>query len=183
MAAWSDGYVTDIEYVANFYFELSPSYLAFCCLRQGVRAPRLGPGASYLELGCGQGFSLNLLAAANPGLDFWGVDFNPAHIANARRLAAAAGLPNATFEDFSFEELLALPEGRLPKFDVVALHGVLSWISPENRALVVRIIDRVLKPGGLAYVSYNSLPGWASLIPLQRFMVDYVARNPGDLRV
>jgi SAM-dependent methyltransferase len=183
MAAWSDGYVTDVQYVNHFYPELAPGWLTFACLRQGVRAPRLGPGATYLELGCGQGFSVNLLAAANPGIDFWGIDFNPGHVANARRLAEAAGTSNATFEDLSFEQVLALPEGRLPKFDVVALHGVLSWISPENRALVVRILDRVLKPGGLAYVSYNSLPGWAPIIPLQRFMVEYVARHPGDLQV
>ena len=183
MAAWSDGYVTDIQYTNHFYPDLAPGYLAFSCLRQGVRPPRLGPGATYLELGCGHGFSVNLLAAANPGLDFWGVDFNPAQIANARRLADAAGLANATFEDLSFEQLLALPEGRLPKFDVVALHGVMSWVSPENRALIVQILDRVLQPGGLAYVSYNSLPGWGPIIPLQRFLVDYVARNPGDPRV
>ena len=183
MAAWSDGYITDIQYTNHFYPELAPGYLAFACLRQGVRPPRLGPGAAYLELGCGHGFSVNLLGAANPGLDFWGVDFNPAQIANARRLAEAAGLANVTFEDLSFEQLLALPEGRLPKFDVVALHGVISWISPENRALVVRILERVLKPGGLAYVSYNSLPGWGPIIPLRRFVADHAARNPGDPQV
>ena len=179
MAVWSDGYITEIQYTGRFYPELSPGYLAFACLRQAIRPPRLTPGATYLELGCGQGFGLNLLAAANPDMTFWGVDFHPGQVDNARRLAEAAGLANVTFEDFSFEQVLDLPEGRLPKCDVIALHGIMSWISPENRALIVRILDRLLKPGGMAYVSYNALPGWSSLVPLQHFVSEFVARQPG----
>jgi len=180
MAAWSDGYFTDVQYTANYYPELAPGFLAFACLRELVRPPVLGPGSSYLELGCGQGFGLNLLAAANPGMAFRGVDFHPGQIANASRLARAAGLSNVTFEDLSFEQMLALPEGRLPKFDIVSLHGIYSWVGPENRAVIVRILDRVVKPGGLVYVSYNCLPGWAPLAPLQRFVRDHVARTAGD---
>jgi len=179
MAAWSEGYFTDIQYTRKFYAELAPAYLAFACLRQGVRPPALGPGSAYLELGCGQGYGLNLLAAANPGLDVWGVDFHPGQIDNALRLARAVGLSNVTFEDLSFEQLLALPAGRLPRFDVIALHGVYSWVSAENRAVIVRILDSLLKPGGMAYVSYNCLPGWTALAPLQRFIAEHVARASG----
>jgi SAM-dependent methyltransferase len=180
MAAWSDGYVTDIQYVGQFYPELAPGALAYACLRQSVRPPALGAGSAYLELGCGQGFGLNLLAAANPGMQFWGVDFNPAHIANANRQAAETGLTNVTFEDLSFAQMLALPDGRLPRFDVIALHGVYSWVSSENRAVIVQIIDRLLKPGGLVYVSYNSLPGRAAFAALQRFVQGHAARASGD---
>jgi len=178
MAVWSDGYFTDIQYTAKFYAELAPGFLAFACLRQGVRPPALGDGSAYLELGCGQGYGLNLLAAANPGMRFWGVDFHPGQIDNARRLADQAGLTNVAFEDWSFEQLLARPTD-LPKFDVIALHGVYSWVSAENRAVIVRILDRFLQPGGIAYVSYNCLPGWASLAPLQRFVAEHVARGAG----
>jgi SAM-dependent methyltransferase len=183
MAAWSDGYFTDIQYTSHMYPELAPGYMAFACLRQGVRPPALGPGSTYLELGCGQGYGLNLLAAANPATGFWGVDFHPGQIDNAQRLARAAGLSNIAFEDLSFEQLLALPEGRLPKFDVIALHGIYSWVSPENRAAIVRILDRMLKPGGMAYVSYNCLPAWGPLVPLRRFVVEHVARTTGDPEV
>src|SRR4051812_48180394 len=111
MAAWSDGYFTDIQYTGHFYPHLAPGFMAFACLRQSVRPPPLAPGATYLELGCGQGFGLNLLAAANPGMQFLGVDFHPGQIANALQLAEAAGLSNIAFEDLSFEQMLALPEG------------------------------------------------------------------------
>ena len=182
MAAWSEGYFTDIQYTGAFYPPMAPGYLAFACLRQGVRPPELGPGASYLELGCGQGYGLNLMAAANPAMRFLGVDFHPGQIANASRLAGEAGLANVGFEDLSFEQALALPEGRLPRCEVIALHGIYSWVSRENRAAVVRLIDRLLKPGGLVYVSYNCLPGWAPLVPLQRFIAGHVARSTGDPR-
>lgn len=180
MAAWSHGYFTDVQYTGNYYPEMAPGYLAFACLRQRVRPPALEPGASYLELGCGQGYGLNLLAAANPGMTFWGADFHPGQIANAQQLARAAGLTNVTFEDLSFEALAELPDGRLPKFDVVALHGIYSWVGAESRAAAVRVLDRFVKPGGLVYVSYNCLPGWATLAPLQRFVREHVARDRGD---
>ena len=180
MAAWSDGYHTDIQYTAKAYPELAPGFLAFACLRQGVRPPNFGPGSTYLELGCGQGFGLNILAAANPDASFWGIDFHPGQVDNAIRQARAGGLSNVIFEDLSFEQLLALPDGRLPRFDVIALHGIYSWVSAENRAIIVRILDKMLKPGGLAYVSYNCLPGWAVLAPLQRFVAEHVVRSTGS---
>jgi hypothetical protein len=41
------------------------------------------------------------------------------------------------------------------------MHGIFSWISPK--ALVARIARR-LKPGGLLYVSYDCMPGWAAVV-------------------
>jgi SAM-dependent methyltransferase len=183
MNAWSDGYFTDIQYTRHFFYQMAPGYLAFCCLRQGVRPPALGPGSVYMELGCGQGFGLALMAAANPDMAFIGVDFHPGQIANGQRVARLTGLTNLTLEELSFDQVLALPADRLPKCDVIALHGVYSWISPENRAAIVRILDRLLKPGGMVYISYNTLPGWSSLAPLQRFLREYVARAPGPAEV
>jgi SAM-dependent methyltransferase len=183
MEVWSEGYFTDIQYTRRYFYHMAPGLLAFSCLRQGVRPPSLGPGSVYLELGCGQGFGLALMAAANPQMSFVGVDFHPGQIANAQRVARLTGLDNVAYEELSFEQVLALPDGRLPQCDVIALHGVYSWISPENRGAVVRILDRLLKPGGMVYVSYNALPGWSALAPLQRFLREYVARAAGPAEV
>lgn len=180
MAAWSEGYFTDVQYTGNFFPYMAPSALSFALMRRGVRPPPLKAGATYMELGCGQGFGLNMLAAANPHLQFIGLDFHPGQIANARALAAEAGLSNIRFEDLSFEQVLDLPEGRLPKCEAIAAHGVLSWISAENRARIVRILDRHLEPGGLAALSYNAYPGWAALLPLQQFVKEFVVRAGGD---
>jgi SAM-dependent methyltransferase len=178
MPDWSSGYVLDIPYTSGFYRELAPTYLQFVLRSESLRAPALGPGSTYCELGCGQGFGTALLAAANPQLRFWGFDFNPAQIANARRLAEDTGLANVTFEDYSFEQAGALPDDALPKFDVIALHGIYAWISPENRRCIVEFIGRRLKPGGLVYVSYNCMPGWAAMAPLQRLFREHADRHP-----
>ena len=58
----------------------------------------------------------------------------------------------------------------LPDFDIIALHGIWTWISEENSRVVVDIIRRKLKVGGLLYVSYNCLPGWAPAMPLRHLM-------------
>ncbi len=120
----------------------------------------------YLELGYGQGVAVNIAAASN-NAEFWGADFNPAHAAHAQSLARASGA-KAHFVDDSFAELLA--RGDLPAFDIIALHGVWSWVSDENRRAIVEIIRRRLKVGGAGYISYNTLPGWAMGMPLRHMM-------------
>ena len=178
MSGWGQGYVTDIPYLSGFYAETSPAHLAFLGLLLGVRTPMPGPGATYCELGCGQGFSLALLAAANPGMEFVGIDFNPAQIANARRFAAAAGLGNVRFLERSFADALD-PADALPEFDYVVLHGIYSWVSAENRQAIVRFLARKLRSGGLAYVSYNAQPGWAARAPFQALIREQAARLQG----
>ena len=178
MSEWANGYVRDIEYNSHFYRELSPEHLNFAALGQGVRPPSTRAGATYCELGCGQGLGTIIVAATHPQMGVWGFDFNPTHIANAQRLAAEARLDNVIFADHSFEQLLALPAGSLPSFDYITLHGIYSWISPENRRFIVQFIDRHLKPGGLVYVSYNCLPGWSASAPLQRLLREHALRGP-----
>jgi trans-aconitate methyltransferase len=178
MAVWSAGYVLDIEYTSGFYREISPPHIGWALHSSGVHAPAFKEGATYCELGCGQGLGTALLAAANPQAQFFGFDFNPAQIANARRLSAQAGLSNVTFEDKSFEEVATAPEGRYPAFDIIAIHGIYSWISEANRRFIVDILFRYLKPGGAVYVSYNCMPGWADAAPLQRLMREHANRAP-----
>jgi predicted O-methyltransferase YrrM len=180
MANWSAGYVVDVEYTHGFYQELTPSLLAFLVLLQGVQAPDLGSSSlAYCELGCGQGFSTNLLAAANPHIQFHATDFNPGHIVGAQSLAQAGGLQNVHFYDDSFADFL--DRSGLPDFDFVCLHGIYSWISPENRKTIVEFIRRKLKPGGLVYISYNAMPGWASMMPLRRLLLEHTAAQGSQI--
>jgi SAM-dependent methyltransferase len=176
MSGWTSGYVVDVGYTHGFYKELTPSFLSFAALVQGYAIPGLGnEPLTFCELGCGQGVSTNLLAAANPHIQFYANDFNPAHVAGARDLAGAAGLANVQFFDDSFAEFG--DNRQLPVFDVITLHGIYSWISPENRSHIVRFIRERLKPGGAVYLSYNAMPGWAPMMPLRHLMNEYAARQ------
>jgi SAM-dependent methyltransferase len=60
--------------------------------------------------------------------------------------------------------------GELPQFDVIAFHGIWSWVNAENRQHLVNIVDRLLKPGGAVYNSYNTLPGWSNFMPVRELM-------------
>jgi len=128
---WTAGYVTELEYTHGYYHELSPALLRLACLVAGAAPPAKEP-LRYLELGYGQGVSINIHAAAVPG-EFWGTDFNPSQAAHARALAQASG-SGAILLDDSFAELAARPD--LPEFDMIALHGIWTWVSEENRRVI-----------------------------------------------
>lgn len=177
MNDWTSGYVADLGYTHGFYRELTPAILRFAALGRGVVSPDVAGPLAYCELGCGQGFSANLLAAANPHIEFHATDFNPAHIVGARALARDAELANVHFYDDSFAQLLDRPG--LPQFDIIALHGIYSWIAAEHRAEIVEFIRRRLKPGGLVYISYNALPGWSASAPLRHLMYLHAGTQQG----
>ncbi|MGF1458313.1 MAG: methyltransferase regulatory domain-containing protein [Leptolyngbyaceae cyanobacterium] len=166
MQTWTHGYVSDISYDYSFFPELSPTSMAFNLLNSRYVPPSLEQ-FTYCELGCGQGFTTNILAATHPQGEFWGIDFNPTHTAEAQRLAQAAQLSNMQFFDHSFAEFLAADT---PPFDFITLHGVYSWIDDKNRHHIVNLLQQKLKVGGAVYISYNALPGWAALMPLQMLM-------------
>lgn len=172
---WSAGYMAEISYTHGFYRELAPSILNFAALLAGYRAPT---PLTYCELGCGQGYSSNLLAAAYPEIQFHATDFNPAQVVGARDLAAEAGSDNIRFYEDSFAEFLARTD--LPDFDIISLHGIYSWVSDQHRAEIVEFIRRRLRPGGLVYISYNTLPGWAAAMPLRRLMVEGAGMAAGQ---
>ena len=179
MQGWTEGYVGGIGYIHAFYRELSPALLSFALTLRGWRSPmELSGSFACAEIGCGHGVSSAVLAGCHPDARFEAVDFNPGHIAGAQRLAAEAGLSNAAFLEESFADY-ARREAK--DLDVVTLHGVWSWVSAENRAILVDVLKRRLKPGGLVFVSYNALPGTLAYMPLRRVLVEHCADRTGPL--
>jgi SAM-dependent methyltransferase len=168
MTDWTSGYVADIGYTHGFYRELTPALLQMVAWAKGVNAPDAGKPLTYCELGCGQGFTTNLLAAANPQIEFHATDFNPSHIAGALDLARDAESANIHFYDDSFSDFVERDD--LPGFDIISLHGIYSWVADEHRRTIVEFVRRKLNPGGLVYISYNALPGWSVAAPLRQLM-------------
>ncbi|QIK38586.1 methyltransferase domain-containing protein [Caldichromatium japonicum] len=169
---WNLGYNTDLGYTFGYYREQDPTWLDLCALVHGVRPPALAgeKRLRYLELGCGQGVNLCLIADCHPEVDFVGIDFNPAHIAHAQALARAAGLTNVRFVEGNFVELGQTWPQELGQFHYAAAHGILSWIAKPVREGLYRCLDAALLSGGLVYLSYNTLPGWLSTFPVQHLL-------------
>ena len=176
--SWNAGYVTDVDYSYGYYGELSPVRTDHLLTMAGIHAPKV---TNACDLGFGQGVSLAIHAAAQPDVTWWGTDFNPNHVAFARGLLAATGA-NAKIFDQSFEEFCGRDD--LPEFEFIALHGIWSWISDDNRRVIVDFIRRKLAVGGILYISYNSLPGWSVQAPMRHLLKehDLVMGMPGVAR-
>ena len=168
MSDWSHGYNVSMGYSYGFYREMAPDWLDFCAWIGGFEPPsRAGRPFRYLELGCGQGFGLCLLAAANSGAEFLGVDFQPEHIEHATGLAEAAGLTNVRFVRADFLDLAPEWPADFGTFDYVTMHGIISYLSPPLISAIIECLSHAVAPGGLVYVSYNAQPGCLSTVPLQ----------------
>ena len=161
--------IETVPYTTGYYTELNPANADLALLQAGFVAPAF---RTCCELGYGQGLSLNIHAAAGE-TDWWGTDFNAGHAAFAQDLAQASGAA-VTAVDQDFASFCARDD--LPDFDMIGLHGIWSWISAENRTVIADFIRRKLKIGGVVYVSYNTLPGWAAMLPLRAIMADYAGR-------
>jgi SAM-dependent methyltransferase len=180
--AWSSGYVADVPYLEGFYIQQSPARMALSCLLGGVVADVPAPTdeACYLELGCGVGIGALLTAASNPGWKVVAIDYNPAHIAVGVGLARAARLDNIQFMEADVSRLAeSAQSAAIPTADFVTLHGLWSWVSPEVRAGVVRLLAAKTRPGAIVHISYNSLPGWQGAIGMQRLIYEGGLRAPG----
>lgn len=174
MSDWTAGYVADIGYTFGYYTELNPLRVQLAFLNAGLALPETGTAC---ELGFGQGMSANLHAAAS-STRWYGTDFNPSQAAFAQELAAVSGSGAQLFDE-AFAEFCNRPG--LPDFDYIGLHGIWSWISDENRAVIIGFIRRKLKVGGVLYISYNTQPGWAAMVPMRHLLTEHaeVMAAPG----
>jgi hypothetical protein len=165
---WSAGYVADIGYTYGVYTDMHPLRIKYAFLSSGLAFPDIGTAC---ELGFGQGMSINAHAAASI-TEWHGTDFNPSQVAFAQDLAATSG-SGANLFDQAFAEFCKRDD--LPDFDYICLHGIWSWVSDENRSIIVDFLRRKLKVGGVLYISYNTLPGLAPMVPVRDLLSEHSA--------
>jgi SAM-dependent methyltransferase len=166
MTDWTGGYVADIGYTYGYYTELNPLRARLALLSAKLALPKSGTAC---ELGFGQGMSANIHAASS-STSWYGTDFNPSQAGFAQQLAESYANGPQLF-DQSFAEFCTRDD--LPDFDYIGLHGIWSWISDENRTIIVDFVRRKLKVGGVLYISYNTQPGWAPMVPVRNLLTQY----------
>ena len=166
MSDWTNGYVADIGYTFGYYPELNPLRVKLAFLNAGIKPPEI---TNACELGFGQGLGVALHAAAS--ITSWcGTDFNPSQAGFAQELGRVSD-SSARLYDEAFDDFCARAD--LPEFDYIGLHGIWSWISDENRAVIVDFVRRKLKVGGVLYISYNTQPGWAAMVPMRDLLTQH----------
>ena len=164
---WNEGYVTDIDYTYGHYKELNPHLAQFVMSYAGIAGSKL---KTACELGFGQGISLNINAASTD-IQWYGTDFNPSQVLNAKHLSSYYDVDTKFFDD---DFISFMKRDDLPKFDFISLHGIWSWISDQNRDTIAEFIRTRLNVGGIVYLSYNTLPGWNQMIPIRNLMIDFM---------
>ena len=120
-----------------------------------------------LELGCGSGGNLIPMAFDFPDSEFVGVDVALTAIETGNRESAALGLANLRL----LHKDLAEPGLALGTFDYVIAHGVYSWVEPAVRDRLLEVAKASLAPQGIAYVSYNALPGGHTRLAFREMML------------
>jgi len=108
-----------------------------------------------LELGCGDGGNIIPMAVALPQAHFAGIDLAEKPIAQGNETITALGLRNIKLHA---ADLLTV-DASWGEFDYIITHGLYSWTPPVVRDQILKISKQNLAPDGIAYVSYNALPG------------------------
>ncbi len=132
-----------------------PSHIATIASLIGLE-PIPCQNSRVLEIGCASGGNIIPIASHNPEAEFIAFDIAQSQIDLANQKVEDLGLSNIKFLCL---DLNNLPDN-LGKFDYIIAHGVHSWIPKELQSVLMKQIKNLLSPQGLAYLSYNTFPGW-----------------------
>lgn len=152
-----------------------PNRLAAMGRLFGLKSP-LPSRCRVLELGCADGANLLPMAEQYPESTFLGFDASRMQIAAGQKALAAAGLKNV---ELRAEDILNFTDNG--RFDYIIAHGIFSWVPNPVREKILDICARQLTENGVAFISYNALPGWSlrrSLRDMMRFHTEPFA-DPG----
>jgi len=167
MAEYVGFYVQDIELYSQVVPVQTPLKMCLSMALAGYVPPAFEKPFTYCNIGCGDGKTINALAFLNKESLFYGIDFNPTHIAKAKKTAEALGLTNVNFIQASIADML--PED-FPEFDFITINGVYSLLEEPLKQRVLQFVSSRLKEGGIFYVEYMALPGRVAIAPLWKLI-------------
>ena len=113
---------------------------------------------SVLEIGCAAATNLLPMAYGLPNSTFVGIDPSERQIEMGRQFVEDYGARNVELHALDVRDTLTWDR----KFDFIICHGVFSWVEDEVQDAILEASRRLLNPNGVAYISYNTLPGFHS---------------------
>ena len=124
-------------------------------------------GARVLELGSSCGGNIIPQALYYPEATFTGIDLSPVQVQHGNELIQSMGLTNVTLMEKNIMDI----DDDFGTFDYIIVHGIWSWVPDMVKDKILSICNRNLSDRGIAYVSYNTYPGWKRLEQLRDIML------------
>ncbi|AAU04232.1 lysine methyltransferase [Rickettsia typhi] len=156
----------EIPYESYPYAITNPYHLSTLATLFGINAPEV-ENSKILELGCAAGGNLIPHAVLYPKAHFVGVDLSKVQIDEANKNVRALGLKNIEFHHCSITDI----NDSFGKFDYIICHGVISWVPKIVRDKIFKVCNSNLSTNGIAYISYNTLPGWNMVRTIRDMML------------
>ena len=144
----------------------TPAYLEAYGTLVGLSTPP-AKTARVLELGATYGGNIISQAVHNPEATFVGIELSQDQVEKGNKIISDAKLDNVSLiqgDIMNFDETLGT-------FDYIIAHGFYSWISDEMKDKLLDIISHHLADNGIAYVSYNTYPGWHTMEEVRQLML------------
>ena len=163
-----------IPYPSYAYSVTHPDTLATVATLLGLH-PAPVEHCRVLELGCAGGGNLIPMALGLPDGQFVGIDYSARQVADGQMAAEAMGLKNI---DLRLMDILDFTPD-LGIFDYIIAHGIFSWVPEPVQTKILDICRAHLAPNGVAYISYNTYPGWHMLGAARQMML-YHTRHATD---
>lgn len=145
----------ETPYASYPFPQTHPDRMAALAQLFGLQPPPLAT-CRVVELGCASGGNLIPMALALPQAEFVGIDLSPVQVGEGQAVIDALGLRNIRLIAQSITDF----DTGLGRFDYLLTHGVYSWVPNAVQEKILAICAQQLAPNGVAYVSYNTLPGW-----------------------
>ena len=146
----------EMVYKSNPFSYSSPLTLEACGTLFGLEPASSTKNSRILELGCSFGGNIITQALYYPDNYYVGVDLTEEQINTGKKMIEKMGLKNIELHQ---KDIMEIDES-FGKFDYIITHGVFSWIPDAVKDKMISICDTNLNENGLAYISYNTLPGW-----------------------
>lgn len=156
--------------------ERHPDRLRVVAALRGLTAAPFS-NCSVLDIGCGVGADMIHFALSAPDSTFHGFDISEEHLAIGRGLIERLQLSNVTLESADIANFTS-PN----KYDYIFCHGVFSWVDQTLREKILKICSEHLSPSGIAFISFNCLPGWYTRDTLRKLLqqTDDPKRTPAE---
>ncbi len=144
----------------------TPATLEAYAALVGISAPN-PKTARVLELGATYGGNIISQALFNPDATFVGIELSQEQVEKGNEVIANAGLTNVSL----VQSDIASIGSEIGTFDYIIAHGVYSWVDDGVKDALLRLIDEHLAEDGIAYISYNTYPGWHTMDEVRQLMM------------